>query len=200
MEMSGRLQQSQNPAILEIGCGFGRLCHALSERGYAHVTGTDISKVAIEHGQRKFPGLDLRLGDALKLDFADGSFNTVLSFDVIEHLPGVERHLAEVYRVLRPGGSYLFQTPNLFSNAIYCTITYRGFGWRKYHPSLQTVWSLRQRLRNAGFTKIEFYRMPASPDKVQLILPELRRIMKLIPWHRVPLLLQANYYVAASKN
>jgi 2-polyprenyl-3-methyl-5-hydroxy-6-metoxy-1,4-benzoquinol methylase len=200
IEMTGRVQPSQNPAILDIGCGFGRLCHALAERGYTYVTGTDISKVAIEHGLRQFPGLDLRLGDALKLDFPDSAFDTVLSFDVIEHLPDVDRHLAEVYRVLLPRGSYLFQTPNLFSNAVYCTITYRGFGWRKYHPSLQTVWSLRQKLRGAGFTKVEFYRMPASPDKVQLVASGVRTLLNAIPWHRLSLLLQTNYYVAASKS
>ena len=50
------------------------------------------------------------------LPFADQSFDTVLSFDVFEHIPDSDKHLREVRRVLKNGGQYLLQTPNKWTN------------------------------------------------------------------------------------
>jgi len=188
----------QSDTILEIGCGSGNLCNELIQLGFKNIIGTDISNAALNYGHQKYEHLDLRLMDATCLEFPDNTFEAVLSFDLVEHIPAVNCHLAEVYRVLKPGGKYLFQTPNLFSNAIFCTIKFRGFSWRKYHPSLQTYWGLRRRLLDLGFTSVTFERMPfLSSHKVQLVSPFIGTILKIIPWQKLPLLLQTNYYVVA---
>ncbi|MGQ0732807.1 MAG: class I SAM-dependent methyltransferase [Acidobacteriota bacterium] len=52
----------------------------------------------------------------MSLSFPDGSFDTVLSFDVLEHVPDPAPALAEVLRVLRPGGRFLFTVPFLIES------------------------------------------------------------------------------------
>ncbi|MEJ2432582.1 MAG: ATP-grasp domain-containing protein, partial [Pseudolabrys sp.] len=68
------------------------------------------------------------------------------SFDLFEHIAQIDRHVSEVARVLRPGGSYLFQTPNKYSNATYETLWTKSLQWRRYHPSLHSPGQLRRRL------------------------------------------------------
>jgi 2-polyprenyl-3-methyl-5-hydroxy-6-metoxy-1,4-benzoquinol methylase len=195
---TGLLQHSHT--ILEIGSGIGRLCDALMKLGYTHLTGTDISKAAVEYGKQKFSQINLQHMDATRLEFLNQSFDIALSFDLVEHIPDLSRHLAEVHRILKPGGKYLLQTPNLFSNALYCTIRYRGLGWRQYHPSLQTHWSLRDKLLQAGFTAVEFVRMPVVSDyRAQFLPGSGGKLLKMIPWDKLPLLLQTNYYVIAHR-
>jgi SAM-dependent methyltransferase len=53
-------------------------------------------------------------GDALELPFHDGSFDTVLAFEVLEHLPDSQRFFSEVARVLAPGGCLLLTTPHIW--------------------------------------------------------------------------------------
>ncbi len=59
--------------ILEIGCGIGAVVSELARQGY-HVTGTDISRVAIEYGLAKYGSLDLQCSRPRNWAFADGQF------------------------------------------------------------------------------------------------------------------------------
>lgn len=56
--------------------------------------------------------VDLRRGDATCLDFADGSFDLVFSYHVLEHIPAYSKALAEMARVVSKGGAYCVGTPN----------------------------------------------------------------------------------------
>ena len=49
--------------------------------------------------------------DLLNLTYADASFDLVVNSDVLEHVPDVERALSEIYRILKPGGLYIFTVP-----------------------------------------------------------------------------------------
>jgi 2-polyprenyl-3-methyl-5-hydroxy-6-metoxy-1,4-benzoquinol methylase len=196
------LAQSPSPsdAVLEIGCGTGALCEALHERGCLNLIGIDVSKSALEYAKPIFPHLDLRCMDAEGLEFPDSSFDVCLSFDVVEHLSCVSRHFEDVHRILKNGGAYLLQTPNLYSNFIFSMITYRGFGWRQIHRSLQTHRSLRRHLHAAGFASVRFFRVPLTLGHKEQVLPApLRNLYMSIPWQRLPLALQTNYYVVAKK-
>lgn len=53
----------------------------------------------------------IRHEDVTRLSFADGSFDFVLSFDVLEHVPGYRAAIAEFHRVLKPGGRVLLSVP-----------------------------------------------------------------------------------------
>jgi SAM-dependent methyltransferase len=187
--------------ILEIGCGIGSLVQELTRRGY-DVIGTDISQEAIAYGRQKYGDIHLEVQAAEALDYEAGSFDIVLSFDVLEHIAEVDRHVSEVFRVLRPGGYYLFQTPNKYTNIIFETLQTKSLRWRRYHPSLHSPARLRRRLRKHGF-RVEFVKM--NPVN-EFTLSKLRKLgpvtllVKHINFRRLPMILQTNMYVVARKS
>lgn len=101
--------------VLDLACGTGRIAVPLAARGF-DVAGLDISRRALDVGRRAAPGLDLRHGDMRELPWPDASFDAVLNlwtaFGYFETQEEDERVLAEVARVLRPGGIFLIDTVN----------------------------------------------------------------------------------------
>jgi len=190
-----------NDRILEIGCGIGSLVSELCGQGY-NITGTDISGEAIAYGLKKYGDIKLQVQPAETLQFDDETFNIVLSFDLFEHIARVDRHISEVYRVLRKDGFYLFQTPNKYSSAIFETLYHKSLRWRQTHPSLHTPGQLRQRLSGHGF-ETQFVKMnPVNEftlNKLRKKLGQISNIFKYINFRRLPLALQTNLYVIAHK-
>jgi ubiquinone/menaquinone biosynthesis C-methylase UbiE len=94
--------------ILEIGVGLGADHQQFAEGG-ALCTGVDLTARAIEHTRERFRELglvsDLRVADAERLPFADGTFDLVYSWGVLHHSPDTSKAVSEVLRVLRPGGT-----------------------------------------------------------------------------------------------
>jgi ubiquinone/menaquinone biosynthesis C-methylase UbiE len=186
--------------ILEIGCGIGTVVHELVQQGY-DVQGTDISRVAIEYGRNKYGDIRLDVQPAEQLPFEDGSFDVVLSFDLFEHIARIERHVAEVQRVLRAGGCYLFQTPNKWSNAVFETLAHKSLAWRRAHPSLHTPGQLKRRLAKAGFD-VQFVKMDPMNEYMRSKLKKLGPVAWLVErinFTKLPLCLQTNLYVIARK-
>jgi SAM-dependent methyltransferase len=95
--------------ILDAGCGAGPLSAALRERG-AIVTGVDASADILDLARRRLgPDADLRVADlAEPLPFPDDAFDDVVSSLVLHYLQDWGPTLAEVRRVLVPGGRFLF--------------------------------------------------------------------------------------------
>lgn len=92
--------------ILEVGCGQGHLTKAMAARGM-DVVGIDANPQAPD-----VAGSDLvKHMVAEDLDFDDASFDFVVSVHAIEHIPPLEAALAEMARVLKPGGKALFIYP-----------------------------------------------------------------------------------------
>jgi ubiquinone/menaquinone biosynthesis C-methylase UbiE len=97
----------------DIGGGFGRLAVLLTE--YAdRVTLVDPSTQQLELSREIFPGqpFERELAEAAKLPFADGSLDLVTMVRVLHHLPDPENELAELARVLRPGGYAIVEAAN----------------------------------------------------------------------------------------
>ncbi len=187
-------------STLEIGGGIGKLSNALLTRGFTNLTCTDLSEVSVSYGKLKYPNLNLCTMDACKLEFESNQFDRCISFDLVEHIPEIDKHLAEVARVLKPDGVYLFQTPNVVTNAVWETIQSRGFGWKVYHPSLQTASSLRRKLLSAGFTSVEFVKLaPITGYKLALLPKPLRMIFHVIPWRLLPMFLQVGFWTIARR-
>ena len=95
--------------VLDIGAGSGHMLNLLGCHYGTRGTGVDISELALRR-VLEFNPLELRflLADAERLPFADGAFDRVISFDVLEHLPNQQAALTEAARVVRPGGKLLY--------------------------------------------------------------------------------------------
>jgi demethylmenaquinone methyltransferase / 2-methoxy-6-polyprenyl-1,4-benzoquinol methylase len=89
--------------VLDVCCGTGDLALAAAEAG-GTVTGLDFSEPMLERARGKEPALEWVSGDALALPFADGSFEAVTIGFGLRNLVNAERGLAEMRRVLGPGG------------------------------------------------------------------------------------------------
>lgn len=186
--------------ILEIGCGIGTVVQELAKQGY-DVRGTDISQVAIEYGRAKYGDIRLEVQPAEGLAFGDASFEVVLSFDLFEHIARVDQHVSEVYRVLKSGGYYLFQTPNKYSDVIFETLALKSLKWRRAHPSLHTPGQLRRRLERRGF-EVRFVKMNPMNEYMRAKLKKFGPVAPLlgrIDFRKLPLALQTNLYVIARK-
>jgi len=95
--------------LLVVGCGSGVEAAALARALRAQVVGIDLRA---SFDRAAAGAADLRQGDATRLEFADGDFDFVYSYHVLEHIPQYMRALAEMHRVLNKGGAYLVGTPN----------------------------------------------------------------------------------------
>jgi SAM-dependent methyltransferase len=106
--------QAARPAILEIGCGLGHLLAWLAP--HFEVTGTDINEWAISQARQVVPSGRFELCPAEDLSpFADAAFQVVIAKHVVEHLPNPAPAIAEMSRVLSPGGLLVLATPNFDS-------------------------------------------------------------------------------------
>ncbi len=95
--------------VLDLGCGGGTLLSAI---GIGRAMGVDASPAGLSHTRRRFPSLPLVCASAERLPFTDDSMDALTLQHVAEHLPDLQRALAEWFRVLRPGGVVLILTPN----------------------------------------------------------------------------------------
>ena len=134
---------------LDIGCGYGALLSAASERGYS-LYGIEPSKDC----QKKLKEFNVEVYDDLSLaPFTEGYFDVISLKQVIEHLFDPKEIVEQAFRLLKPGGVLWIATPNT-----------KGLGMKimkRDHPSYQrghinmfSTKTLRRLVADAGFTKI----------------------------------------------
>ncbi len=100
--------------ILELGCG-GAGIAAFHVSDAKRIIATDLSEIALQKGRDFFkdrPELKFIRMDAEVLDITEEFVDIVIAKEVVEHLLNPEACLREIYRVLRPGGIFVFSTPN----------------------------------------------------------------------------------------
>jgi ubiquinone/menaquinone biosynthesis C-methylase UbiE len=128
----------QGKRVLEIGCGLGRFAVWLATQPArpSEIWAGDFSPIAVENG-RKLPmpegssTIDWFVGDIENLSQPDNSFDTVFSFETIEHVPTPPKAVKELARVLKPGGRLYLTTPNYFGifglYRVYCYLRGKKF-------------------------------------------------------------------------
>jgi 2-polyprenyl-3-methyl-5-hydroxy-6-metoxy-1,4-benzoquinol methylase len=95
--------------MLDIGCGNGRFMTSMRTLGWA-VQGVEFSETGVKAA--RMSELEVHHGDLRSANFLDSHFDLVTARHVIEHIPDPQDFLAEVTRVLRPGGRLVIETPS----------------------------------------------------------------------------------------
>lgn len=127
------LPEGDGKLLLDVGCGWGRWCLAAAQKGYRPV-GIEPSLGLVLAARRVARELGVSagfvVGDARFLPFRDEIYDTVLSYSVLQHFAKQEvaTSLAEIRRVLRPGGTTMVQMPNSFGLVSLLHLARRGFG------------------------------------------------------------------------
>ncbi len=111
LELLQHANLGSSARILDVGAGMGEFSALLAEQGFSMAC-IDGTKRCYEHLVREgFESYQLDLEEE-SLPFAEGSFDAVVSLEVIEHLWNTDHYLREIWRVLKPGGYFVCTTPN----------------------------------------------------------------------------------------
>jgi 2-polyprenyl-6-hydroxyphenyl methylase / 3-demethylubiquinone-9 3-methyltransferase len=152
----------QGLKVLDVGCAGGFSCEFMASRG-AIVYGIDQSQNCInkakEHSAQVGLTIDYQYGVAENIPYEDNSFDALICVDVLEHVSDLHKTISEIYRVLKPGGFFGFDTINknwkskLIMMNILEDILQEGIhDWEKFiKPEELTVL-----LKATGFDGIEF--------------------------------------------
>jgi len=159
--------------ILDVGCGPGSITIDLAELvSDGHVTGLDISDGQFERAralakERGLENVTFQMGDAYELPFEDESFDIVCSNTLLMHLSDPARGIAEMKRVLKPGGYICARDPHFSARDIYgstpCPVEdgvhKTNLAFLRVNEQDGSDWDagikLRGRLKAAGFLNVE---------------------------------------------
>lgn len=138
--------------ILDLGCGDGHFAQATFTTPLD--VGIDPSPQAIAEAARRGMHRELRVVDSNAMPFADGTFATVLSNSVVEHIPDLDATLRETRRVLNPGGLFVFTTPSHhFAEFLFFADLFRALGLKRRSKSYENY-----------FNRISCHYRTDSPD------------------------------------
>lgn len=187
--------------VLEVGCGTGRLLAELAWHDY-RLHGIDASEGMLAIARERFTAakaaVELEMADATRMRFNDASFDAAYSILVVNLIPNYRRMFQEVARILKPGGLFVFNVPNLMSvyalGGLYVnmrgrTVGSNSAGHRHSHWFLPREWQTG--LSDSGFSIEEVLGQP----------PHLRIVDGASPLRArgLPLLLSKSVYVKARR-
>lgn len=98
--------------LLELGCGEGRGVELLAPKAKSYL-GLDKIETIIQGLKNKYPKYDFESSVFPPFKIADNSFDSIVTFQVIEHIENDDLYMKEIHRILRPGGTALISTPNI---------------------------------------------------------------------------------------
>jgi SAM-dependent methyltransferase len=143
----------KDASILDVGCGNGRALLAMRHRGFRRLAGLEIDPAAAQRAKQS--GLDVRCSELMDTDFADGSFDLIRMGHVIEHVLDPMATLHRAYRLLKPGGILMGETPNTDCLDWRIFKKYWGPLHIPRHIFIFNDVNLRQALQRARFVEIE---------------------------------------------
>lgn len=182
-------------AGLDLGCGHGWYATELAKRGYA-MTGIDLSAGQIaqakKHCAEQAASVELTAYDGVKIPFPDASFDFVYSINVLHHVVNLEvreRLLAEILRVLKPGGVFFLHEMNV-ENALFRAYMSYVFPLLKSIDEGTELWIRPSRLPQvaggAWSREIEYFTFLPEflPGLIQRMFRPLERRLELSSWRK----------------
>lgn len=166
--------------VLELGCGEGRGVEIISEEAKSYLALDKIHEV-INKLSSQFPDLTFEQAVFPPVDLPDESFDTIVNFQVIEHIKDDHLFLKEISRLLRPGGKAILTTPN---NVM--TLSRNPWHIREY-----TAASLTE-LSKKYFSKVEMKGIAGSDRVMEYHEKNRASVQKIMKWdvlnlqHRLP--------------
>jgi SAM-dependent methyltransferase len=169
-----RLGLEPGMTVLDLGAGFGRHAFETARRG-AHVVAADLERAELEATSATFAAMDLGgelpegltaatvQADGLRLPFADGAFDRIIASEVLEHVIEDLGVMAELHRVLAPGGRLAATVPAAIPEQI-CWWLNDGYHAPKSpggHVRIYGRPELETKLATAGFVPVDAHRAHA---------------------------------------
>jgi len=158
-----RLGLQPDDLVLDAGAGFGRHAFEIARRG-ARIVALDYAADEVVGTRATFGGMiaageipedrfvGVLRGDATRLPFADATFDRVITSEVLEHIPADTEAIAELVRVLRPGGSFACTVPSRWPETINWKLSdeYHAPKAVGGHVRIYSEVELKAKLRTAG--------------------------------------------------
>jgi ubiquinone/menaquinone biosynthesis C-methylase UbiE len=158
----GLLEVTNGARVLDVGCGGGRHSFECFRRG-ADVTAVDLDLEALASTARMLDAMTtagearhgasyrVRPADARQLPFADATFDRVIASEVLEHIPEDDQAIAELNRVLKPGGRAAVTVPRWWPEQICWALSDEYHSNPGGHVRIYRASTLRRRLQRTGF-------------------------------------------------
>jgi ubiquinone/menaquinone biosynthesis C-methylase UbiE len=156
-----QFQLTAGDTILDLGCGEGRHVISAYLQDDINAFGVDLSHADLKSTLEKFepfaqpdnPNRQFALSaaNALCLPFADDTFDKVICSEVLEHIPDWEAALAEVERVLKPGGVFCASVPRYWPERVCWALSDEYHANEGGHLRIFKAYELRVAIENLGF-------------------------------------------------
>ena len=161
--VAGFSRYRQENRFLDLGCGAGVLMDAAARAGW-EVCGLDVSRKAVEHLRRA--GYDVFHGELLEAGYPEGHFDVVAASELLEHVTDPRTIVAEVARILRPGGLFWATTPNGWGLSARLLAKNWSVVAPPEHLQLFTNRGIKSLLSQAGFRRISIATYGVNPIEI----------------------------------
>jgi ubiquinone/menaquinone biosynthesis C-methylase UbiE len=181
----GRIRERDD--VLDVGCATGGLTASIAKATDAGLVGCDHSIAMLEYARRVRRGSSVQWvqGDAVRLPFADGSYDRIVASLVVHQIPDRERALRELSRVLRSTGVLLVRTVTPEAAAIWMPHGFFPSVARAQAARMPPIRHLIELLRGAGFAEVV---TEAVVRHTRLELDDVERALRIEVADRYPFL------------